>query len=86
MHTHEPFDVLVARLGFTGAVQQVVDGSFANADQRTQEPIGNRQKAPEEVSAAVWDDELDHTDKVRRLETLGNKKRANEPGLHLVSR
>jgi hypothetical protein len=84
MDKHEPFDVLVARLGFTRAVQQVVDKSFANGNQRTQELIGNRQSPPEKVPATIWDDELDYSGKVKGLETLGNKKRANDPGLHLV--
>jgi hypothetical protein len=81
---HEPFDVLVARLGFTRAVQQVVDKSFANVDQRTQELNGNRHNPQEEASPTIWEDELDYTGGVRRLEALGKKKRADDQGLHLV--
>jgi hypothetical protein len=53
MNKHEPFDALVARLGFTGAVQQIVDKSFADADRSTQELFGNRQIRPEDKSATV---------------------------------
>jgi len=84
MDKHEPFDALVARLGFTRAVQQIVDESFAGAEQRTQELFGNRQNLLADQPATVWNDELDHAEKVRELETLGDKERPGHPGLHLV--
>ena len=53
MDKHEPFDALVARLGFTGAVQQIVDESFADADRNAQELFASRQMLPEDESATV---------------------------------
>jgi hypothetical protein len=84
MDKHEPFDALVARLGFTRAVQQIVDESFAGADQRTQELFGNRQNLLEDEPATVWNDELEHAEKVSVQETLGDRNDLNHPGLHLV--
>jgi hypothetical protein len=79
MDKRERFDPLVARLGFTGAVQQIVDESFADADHRTQGLLGNRQNLPKEGSAILWDDELGYTDSARRVETLHNKT-SRRPG------
>jgi hypothetical protein len=80
MDSHEPFDASVARLGFTGAIQQIVDDSFADADQRTQELFGNRQNLPEDESAIVWEDDLDHTEKLRQVETLPRQETSWPPG------
>jgi hypothetical protein len=51
MDRHESFDASVARLGFTGAVQQLVDESFVGAHRNTQELFDNRQIPPEDESA-----------------------------------
>lgn len=53
MDKHEPFDALVARLGFTGAVQQIVDESFADANRNAQEIFGDSPMLPEDESAIV---------------------------------